>query len=208
MAAMNDKQSKEDIYDLVAEEPRPAIAVTPQKDPNQVLRPVLAYRSKKVDAAKIADPETIKNLQMPMWLLGGGVVIEIVAALLRGGGADGALVYVGVELILGTVVMLAGILIAAQLRGIDLGKFWIATFKLAAITVAPAAAVDLAYPLLRIVPIFGGLFALAGEFILYFALLGALFDLDESDTWYCVWVILIVRIAVYFAVQGILAKWG
>jgi len=205
---MEGHQSKENIYDLAAEDPRPVIAVTPSSDPKPVLRPALGYRSKKVHAPKSADPEAIKNLQMPMWLLGGGVVIEVVSAFLRGGGADGALIYVGVELIFGTAVMLAGILLAARLRRIDLGQFWIATFKLAAITVAPAAAVGLAYPLLRIIPFFGGLFALAGEFILYFALLGALFDLDESDTWYCVWVILIVRIAVYFAVLGILAKLG
>jgi hypothetical protein len=44
----------------------------------------------------------------------------------------------------------------------------------------------------------GGLAGLGVQFVLYFALLGALFDLDESDTWYCVWVIFLVRLAVYF----------
>jgi hypothetical protein len=103
--------------------------------------------------------------------------------------------------------MLGGILLAARIRRIDLGQFWIATFKLAAITVAPAAAVDLASPLLRVIP-FGGLLGLAAEFVLYFALLGALFDLDESDTWYCVWTIFLVRLALYFAILGVQAKWG
>jgi hypothetical protein len=54
----------------------------------------------------------------------------------------------------------------------------------------------------------GGLLGLAGNFVLYFALLGALFDLEESDTWYCVWVIFLVRLAVYFAILSVRARWG
>jgi hypothetical protein len=94
--------------------------------------------------------------------------------------------------------MLAGIVLAARWRGIDLGGFWTAAFKLAAVAVAPAAAVTLATPVLRLVPL-GGLLGWAGEFVLYFALLGALFDLDQSDTWYCVLVIFLVRLAVFFS---------
>src|SRR5207248_5235114 len=101
-------------------------------------------------------PETIKNLYMPLWLLAGGVVIEVVAALLREGSLQRALIYVAVEILFGTIVMLAGILLAAKLRGIDVGQFWIAVFKLSAISVAPSALGDLVSPVLRIIP-FGGI---------------------------------------------------
>jgi hypothetical protein len=153
------------------------------------------------------EADTIKNLYMPLWLLGGGVAVEVIAAFLRDGLAPIALIDVGFELIAGTVVMLAGIFLAARLRGLQLGSFWIAAFKLSAISVAPAAALDLVSPLLRVVPL-GGLLGLAGNFVLYFALLGALFDLEESDTWYCVWVIFLVRLAVYFAILSVRARWG
>jgi hypothetical protein len=45
----------------------------------------------------------------------------------------------------------------------------------------------------------------AGEFVLYFALLGALFDLDQGDTWYCVLVIFLVRVAVFFTMVAYFA---
>ena len=60
--------------------------------------------------------------------------------------------------------------------------------------------------MLRFIP-FGGLFGWIGEFILYFALLGALFDLDESDTWYFVWVVFLVKVAVVLAIVAV-RVWG
>jgi hypothetical protein len=48
------------------------------------------------------------------------------------------------------------------------------------------------------------LIGLAGQFVLYFALLGALFDLDESDTWYCMMVIFLIRLLVYFIQLGVM----
>jgi hypothetical protein len=154
------------------------------------------------------DADTVKNLYLPLWLLGGGIVVEIVAAFLRDGLSVFALIDVGFELIVGTGVMLVGILLAARLRGLQLGSFWNSAFKLSAISVAPAAALDLLWPFLQIIPLLGGLLGLAGSFVLYFALLGALFDLEESDTWFCVWVIFLVRLAVYFAILGVRARWG
>ena len=35
------------------------------------------------------------------------------------------------------------------------------------------------------------------------ALLGALFGLDQSDTWYCVCVIFLVNVATYFSLLGL-----
>jgi hypothetical protein len=196
----------EDIYDLANEAAPAAQTIKPRRTSTSAVP--LDYRSKKPVTAVPADADTIKNLYLPLWLLGGGVVVEVIAAFLRDGFAPAALIDVGLELILGTAVMLGGILIAARLRGLQLGPFRTAAFKLSAIAVAPAAALDLAWPLLQIIPFFGGLLGLAGDFILYFALLGALFDLDESDTWYCVWVIFIVRLLVYFAILNARARWG
>ena len=144
---------------------------------------------------------------MPLWLLGGGVVIEVAGALFRKPTPKTVFLDVGVNLIAGTAIMLVGILLAARWRGIDLGRFWTAVLKLAAISVAPAALGTALTPLLRVIPL-GGLLGLAGEFVLYFALLGALFDLDQDDTWYCVLVIFLVRLAVYFTLIVAVLKWA
>lgn len=162
----------------------------------------LSYRAPKDEAPGRAEPETIRDLYLPLWLLGGGVLVEVIAAVIRERQFAAALIHVGVELSVGTTLMLAGILLAAWLRNIDLGRSWVAVFKLAAISVAPAAAVSLVTPLLNFIPL-GGLIGWAGAFVFYFALLGALFDLDQSDTWYCVCVIFLVRLAVYFLLLGI-----
>jgi hypothetical protein len=73
--------------------------------------------------------------------------------------------------------------------------------------VAPSAVVRLASPVLDFVPL-GSLVGWIGEFVLYFALLGVLFDLDESDTWYCVCVIFLVRLAVYFMLLAVMGRWS
>jgi hypothetical protein len=197
--------------DAAPQPPRPAaVEPVPTAAPAaQTPAPaVLAYRNAKTESsAGKAEPETIKNLYMPLWLLAGGVVIEVVAALLRQGRLERALIEVAIEIIFGTAIMLAGILLAAKFRGIDLGRFWTAVFKLSAISVAPSALGALASPLLNVIP-FGGLIGWIGEFVLYFALLGALFDLDESDTWYCVFVIFLVRLGVYFLMLWGLGRFG
>jgi hypothetical protein len=145
---------------------------------------------------------------MPIWLLGGGVVVELAAAFLRYPHAPQiAVQQLGVNMVLGTVLMLAGVLLAAKLRSIHLGSFWVAVLKVAALSVAPGAAMELAGPMLGLVPILGGLAALLLEVVLYFALLGAMFDLDESDTWYCLCVVFLVRIAVGFGAMALLGRW-
>lgn len=166
----------------------------------------LSYHTRKDDAAAPAEPEAIKNFYMPAWLLCGGIVIETVAAYLGRGSAQHALMRLGVGLVAGTVLMLVGVLIAARVRQLDLGNFWTAVFKLAAIAIAPGAVVTLLSPFLNHIP-FGGLIGWIGEFVLYFALIGALFDLDQDDTWYCVVVIFLVQLGVYFALLGVVAAW-
>ena len=202
-------ETADDAYDLAPSEappppmPAPVRRMTPTPAAsNTGSQPAstLGYRARGDDQTKaLTDTDKIKNFQMPLWLLGGGIVIEVLALIFRGASATTALQHVGGELIVGTIVMLAGILLAARARQINLGTFWTAVFKLAAISVAPAALADLASPLLSLLPfLVAALIGWGFQFVFYFALLGALFDLDESDTWYCVWVIFLVRLAVYF----------
>jgi hypothetical protein len=159
----------------------------------------LSYQTASTSTLQ-ADPNTITNLYAPLWLLGGGVAVQIIAALLAARDFAAALTYVAMVLFFGTAVMLVGILLAARWRGIDLGSFGTAVLKLAAISVAPAAVVAILSPALRFIHVLGAIAGLVIEFVLYFALIGALFDLEESDTWYCVCVIFLVRLAVYFFV--------
>lgn len=194
-----------DDYDLVdAPAHKVAINANPKKE-----RAVLAYRTPAVvpveGAKPRAEPEAIRNVYMPMWLLGGGVLIKMVAGYSMSSGFRNALLDVGVELVLGTLVMLVGIYIAAKARAIDLGPMGVAIFKLSAICVAPGAVVLLGYPIWHLLPL-GWLIAWVCEFVLYFTLLGVLFELDESDTWYCVSVIFVIRLAVYFTLVWLVAS--
>ena len=140
------------------------------------------------------------DAQRPAEVLGGGVAVGVVAAFVRDRRLPDALTHVALDLVIGTLLMLVGLLLAARARAIDLGGFWTAVLKLAAISVAPAAAADLLAPLFAFIPL-GGLVLLVVQFVVYFALIGALFDLDQSDTWYCVCVIFLVRLAVYFTLM-------
>ena len=190
---MGNGPNDDELYDLAPTETRPK--PKPVQPLSQGPPPVVSYRA-PAEPAK-SDPETIKNFYMPLWLLSGGIAVEVIAAFLVQGSLGEALTYVGINLILGTVLMLVGILLAARLRQIDLGQFWTAVFKLAAIAVAPSAAWTIIAPITSFIPL-GWIIGWIITFALYFALLGALFDLDESDTWYCICVIFLVRLSVYF----------
>jgi hypothetical protein len=166
----------------------------------------LAYRSAQHESP--ADPETIKNLYLPLWLLGGGVVIEAIAAMVRGHGHPAAaLIGVGIQMAVGTAFMTVGLLFAAKRRGFEVGRLHVTIFKLTAVSLAPTALVSLLSPLLDQI-FLGGLIGWILSFVFYFALLGVLFDLDESDTWYCVMVIFIVQVAVYFLMLWGMGRWG
>jgi len=174
--------------------------------PREVIPAPLNYRSTMPQPTVKTAPEEMIHLQLPIWLLAGGVVIEVVASCLRERSIGVAMAVVGAQLVLGTAILLAGVLTAMRMRGIAIGSLPIAALKLAAIVVAPAAAVDLLEPAMRFIP-FGGLIGWGVSFLLYFALLGALFELDESDTWYCVWVIFLVRLAVFFGLLFGVLRW-
>jgi len=197
-----------DDYDLV---PEPAAVVRRRVAPKPVLdvnapppTPTLAYRAPK-EEPRTADERTLKDLWIPLWLLGAGVLISVVAALIRHQPLFKALTSVGVQIGIGTVLMTLALLIAAKARGIKLGAIQVAMFKLAAVSVAPGALVALFGPFLEHIPL-GGLIGLLAEFAFFFALLGVLFDLDESDTWYCVFVMFLVQVAAYFLLPWMMGR--
>lgn len=193
---MPDKSPDNDLYDLAPDPappppPRPARPVA-----STAVRP-LSYRAPADESPAPADPETLRDLWIPLWLLAGGVAVHVVAALLTAPTFKVALAGIAVQLVAGTGVMLVGILLAARFRGVQLGRFWTTVFKLAAVSVAPTAILILVQPVLWIIP-FGWLIGWVAVFILYFVLLGVLFDLDESDTWYIVCTVFIISVALRF----------
>jgi DNA-directed RNA polymerase subunit RPC12/RpoP len=143
------------------------------------VKPVVAMRALPVNPMQLAyqpakrefDPERFKNLTLPLWLLAGGIIVQLVADLITSHGEIlSAAILVGVQVIIGTAIMLVGILLAAKMIGVRLGQFWTAIFKLSAISVAPAAVVAIATPALNFIPL-GFFLGWLIEFVLYFALL-------------------------------------
>jgi hypothetical protein len=200
----------EDLYDLVPEAPRAKqvgaakpIAAAKQAINPPPAKPICSYRGtphgEKVGKADL-DVEKLKKQTAPLWMLAGGLTVEAIVTWLhaRTNPAE-ALVYLFVGVGLGTLLMMAGVWITAWVREIDIGSFGSAMLRLAAIVIAPAALADVLNPLVGFIPFVGlGLFII--EFMLYFALLGMFFDLDDSDTWYCVGVIFVINLGVYFGV--------
>lgn len=193
--------------------PAPRSAHSPNP-PDPGAAHALNYRASKTsgDAARpldyrapqpADDTETIRNLYMPLGFLAAGLAIELVAAYLRSPTIRMASVDLSLTLIVRTAVMMVAMLIAARFRQIELGSLPLVLLKLAAVAVGPSGLMLLVQPLLWLIPLWGGLIELVLLFALFYALLGAFFDLDESDTWYCVMVMFIVWVAYYFGVMAI-----
>jgi hypothetical protein len=200
---MGDPDSNQEMYDFAPEPPAPAPTKSkPMRVPAPGSPVVLPYRSVKADRTKPAEPEMIKDVYLPLGLLGGGVLIEMLATIIWSHHAASTFAEIAVDLTLGTGVMLGAMLVAAKLRNIPLGKIGVAAYKLAAISIAPSAVMVFVTPIASFIP-FGFIGCWIVEFALFFALLGALFDLDESDTWYCVWTIFIARVGVYVLLRTI-----
>ena len=124
----------------------------------QAAMATLAYQTPRT-AAQTEDeyfPDKTIDFHLPLALISAGTLIEVVAALIHGsrsrGGFMPELAELGVHLILGTATMLAGVLVAARFRGIELGKLPTAVMKLAAICIAPGAAVTLLSPAFAVIP--------------------------------------------------------
>ena len=165
---------------------------------------VLAYRSAGGASAPDLDTDKIVKQTLPLWLLSGGLIIEGGVAFIRARFGMVAISDAVLEMFLGTgvstVVMMAGMLIAARVREIKLGPLPSAVLRLAALIVGTRAVSDMLMPAAMFIPA-GGIVLLLGSFALYFALLGAFFELDESDTWYCVSVIFILNVALHFTMK-------
>jgi hypothetical protein len=147
-------------------------------------------------------PDRVKDLYMPLALIAAGTLVHVIYAVfqVRGGGyrLPVAMMQLGWHVVVQTGLMLVALLIAAKFRGIQFGPLPTTIIKLCAVTLTPGAVAIIAIPLAFIVPVLGGIVILLVEFCAYFAILGALFDLDQSDTWYCICVIFIVNVTVYF----------
>lgn len=155
------------MYDLAPEPGKPQRSHGPAKP----IVSTLSYQTprKVIPAGQptSADTETLKNQYIPLWLLGGGVVIELFAAfVLNWHNLPAAMIRVSVGIIGGTILMLAGVFLTAKIRGIQIGSFWSAALRLAAISVAPAAIGDLIMPITRVIPFIGGLLQLGVQFVL------------------------------------------
>jgi hypothetical protein len=202
-------EAEDEGYDLAPEMVR-AAPVRPAAAPIAATGPALGYQTPPKFLPKDqrigADVEILKTQTIPLWLLVGGIVVEIIASFIEDRhDLNAVAIHIAVEIVGGTVLMLAGVMLTAKIRGIEMGSFWSAALRVAAISVAPAAVGDILMPLAWIIP-FGGLLQLGVQFVLYFALLGVLFDMDESDTWYCVTMIFLINLGIYFLL--LFAPWG
>ena len=204
------RESLDDQYDLAPDAPmaKRAHASAPHDSSEKILaepKPadrILGYRSLPPPGSKPElDVEKLKKQAGPLWILGVGLSIEALLTLLRARvDPAAAMIHLFVGVGVDTVLMVAGVMIAAKIRQIDIGSFGSAVLRLAAVSIAPAALNDLFAPLVFFIPLAGlGLFIVG--FAIYFALLGMFFNLDESDTWLCVWVIFLINLGVYFAMK-------
>jgi hypothetical protein len=206
-------EADDEIFEL-APQPQAAVDATPPVDvPAQPVAPIAAPATTLAYAnlSEAADEdrylaERVIDLYLPMWTITAGVVIEVALAALRGRESLASLraemVSVGLTLLLGTAVVVSGMFIAARLGRINLGSFWTAAFKLAAASIGAAAGATLIRAGLCPIPI-AGLFAITTQFLICFALIGALFNLDHVQTWYCVIVIFLVNLLVWLVTMAI-----
>jgi len=164
--------------------------------------PALVYRDKQKDpsALDLHFPNRVMDLYAPLGLIAGSIVVWLIAVGLFASTQfpfTMVLRRIGLEMLIETSLMLVGVSFAAKWREISFCPFWSAILKLAAISLAPQAVMMLMILPLAFIP-FGGLIVWLIGFGIYFALIGALFELDSSDTWFCVLVIFIVRMACLF----------
>jgi hypothetical protein len=151
-------------------------------------------------AEKKFSPETLMARTAPIALIAFGVVVrfgDVALSTSMGAWREG-FAREGLALVTGTPLALLAVFIAARSRGFKLGPLPEAILKLMAVTIAPSAAMLLLQYPLSYVP-FGFVLAIVAWFVLYFALIGVFFDLDQSDTWLCVWLIFLINFGVSIA---------
>lgn len=194
----------EEFHDMASEPAagrRPAIPAAPAPP---VAAKVLRYEAKH--AAEL-DPDKLRDVQAPLLLVLGGLGVEFITAWWHAGtrGVPRAMAEAATDLLVSTAVMLAVVFVAARMRGFKLGPVGSAILKLMAVSLAPSAVMTVASLFAWMIPIFGSLALLGIGFCLYFALLGYFFELDQDDTWYCVIVIFLTKVTLFFTLPWI---WG
>lgn len=201
-------RDEDELYELADDPPAKAVHAAPVQAgagadlPQRPRRVVpIGYKSPSTitSGSEQAFADPVKDLYAPLGLIGGGLFVEAMAVwLFRDSSRDfiSSLRLMGLSLCLNTGLLLAGIWLAARVRQIELGKLPVAIMKLCAVSIAPGAVMILLAPVAGFIPFLGGLVLWIIGFCLYFALIGFFFDLDQQDTWYCVVVIFLLRIAV------------
>jgi hypothetical protein len=116
---------------------------------------ILQYQ-RKGDAAldKRLDTEKLKNIQAPIALIAGGIVVLYAQAWWTAGvrGFLPAAAALGIDLVAGTMLMLIAVFMVARVRGFQMGPIGPAILKLMAVSVAPAAVMALSTLLLHVIP--------------------------------------------------------
>lgn len=136
--------------------------------------------------------------KVPAALIAVGIAIELLFACwgLSGRAAFGAAMRVGIEIAVSAGLMVPVMWYASKARGFTLGPARAAGIRILAISIAPPALMTVIGTILRVIPL-GWAVAWLMSFSLYFALLGVFFSLDHEDTWYCIALIFIVRVAIF-----------
>jgi hypothetical protein len=208
---------EEELYDLVPEnEPKPAMKVTVVEHPISPPKPfkpgdAVSYARRETPHTDLAVdqyfPDRVKDLYIPLGLIVAGTIIDVAMYVFsgsRGASLIRGLAAVGIYMIAHTVIMLATVFIVAKVRGISFGPVPTAILKLCGISIGPGAIGSLIGLVLGFIPIFGGLIGWLAGFILYFACIGALFDLDESDTWAVVISVFLAKVLFVLVVMGMI----
>jgi hypothetical protein len=186
------ESENDDLYDVVPDDPpvrvAPPVAVAPK---------TVAYARRSLVSSNSAVerlfPDRVKDLYLPLWLIAGGTVIDIAIFAMYGiGSPRGLFAVLGWNLIVSPVLMLLTAIVVGKIRAINFGPVATALLKLSAIGVAPMALNLLLCVMLQWLWLLGAILAWTVSFVLYFALIGALFDLEESDTRYMVGVFFVV----------------
>lgn len=163
---------------------------------------VLQYAGKIPAPADQFDTDKLKNLHAPLALIAAGFVVLCIATWWQAGtqGLMPAFTVMGILLAIRTTLMLIAVFFVSRQRGFKVGSLGSAILKLLAISLGPVAVMAVLSLPLDFVPL--GFVAnwLIG-LCLYFALIGYFFDLDQEDTWACVWVIFLVNLAVSLVVR-------
>jgi hypothetical protein len=219
---------EEELYDLVPDdEPKRAMKVTaiehpvvPIKEAPFVPGAAVAYARNEaaIGESRVEQyfPDRVKDLYIPLALIGAGTIIDVAMYLFAGRASSrasivgpgaalaGALAAVGISMLVQAGIMLATVFCVAKVRGISFGPVPTAIIKLCGISIGPGAIGSVVGLVLGFLPLIGGLLGWIAGFILYFACIGALFELDESDTWAVVVSVFFAKLLFVFVVLGLI----